>query len=79
MLSTAMPSQTEKDLGIADTQSLPPALDNDNEDLGNLPLLVAIKKYRKIVIYTLMLAPAIIMYGYDGVIVNTMSAIPVFQ
>lgn len=38
-----------------------------------------IKKYRKVVYVTFGLTSAILLYGYDNVVVGTVSAMPVFQ
>lgn len=38
-----------------------------------------VKKYRKVVYVTLALTSAILLYGYDYVVVGTISAMPVFQ
>jgi hypothetical protein len=38
-----------------------------------------VKKYRKVVWVTLGLTSAILLYGYDNVVVGTISAMPVFQ
>lgn len=38
-----------------------------------------VKKYRKVTYITLGLTSAILLYGYDNVIVGTISAMPVFQ
>lgn len=38
-----------------------------------------VKKYRKVTYITLGLTSAILLYGYDNVIVGTISAMPFFQ
>lgn len=38
-----------------------------------------VKKYRKVTYVTLGLTSAILLYGYDNVVVGTVSAMPVFQ
>ncbi|KAH7110569.1 major facilitator superfamily domain-containing protein [Dendryphion nanum] len=38
-----------------------------------------VKKYRKVVLYTFGLTSAILLYGYDNVVVGTVSAMPMFQ
>jgi hypothetical protein len=38
-----------------------------------------VKKYRKVTYVTLGLTSAILLYGYDNVVVGTISAMPVFQ
>jgi hypothetical protein len=42
-------------------------------------LLQNVKRYRKISWITLSLASAILLYGYDNVVVGTISAMPQFQ
>lgn len=38
-----------------------------------------VKKYRKVTYVTIGLTSAILLYGYDNVVVGTVSAMPVFQ
>lgn len=38
-----------------------------------------VKKYRKVTYVTFALTSAILLYGYDNVVVGTVSAMPVFQ
>ena len=38
-----------------------------------------VKKYRKVTYITLSLTSAILLYGYDNVVVGTISAMPDFQ
>jgi hypothetical protein len=38
-----------------------------------------VKKYRKVCWITISLTSAILLYGYDNVVVGTVSAMPVFQ
>lgn len=38
-----------------------------------------VKKYRKVTYVTFGLTSAILLYGYDNVVVGTVSAMPVFQ
>lgn len=38
-----------------------------------------IKKYRKVCWITIALTSAILLYGYDNVVVGTVAAMPVFQ
>lgn len=49
-----------------------------NED-AHLTLKQSLKKWRRVVIYSLCMTSAILMYGYDYVIVGTVSAMPSFQ
>lgn len=46
---------------------------------AHLTLKESLKKWRRVVMYSLCLASAILMYGYDYVIVGTVSAMPSFQ
>ena len=50
-----------------------------NSAVKDLTLWQAVRKWRKIVLYCLGLSCAILLYGYDLVIVGTVSAIPAFQ
>lgn len=52
----------------------------DNEAHDNSQTLWQnVKKYRKVVYVTFGLTSAILLYGYDNVVVGTVSAMPVFQ
>ncbi|GKT41189.1 MFS transporter fmqE [Colletotrichum spaethianum] len=46
---------------------------------GHLTLWQSIKKWRRVVLYCVGMTSAILMYGYDYVIVGTTSAMPSFQ
>jgi hypothetical protein len=46
---------------------------------AHLTLKESVKKWRRVVVYSFCLASAILMYGYDYVIVGTVSAMPSFQ
>jgi hypothetical protein len=50
----------------------------DGSDEGRT-LWQNIKKYRKVVWITLALSSTILLYGYDNVVVATVSAMPRFQ
>ncbi|KAK3315538.1 proton myo-inositol cotransporter [Apodospora peruviana] len=56
----------------------PVALLETNED-SHLTLWESARKWRRIVYYSLGMTSAIIMYGYDYVIIGTISAMPSFQ
>lgn len=45
----------------------------------DLTLWQSVKKYRRVVFYSLGITSAILMYGYDYVIIGTISAMPSFQ
>ena len=49
-----------------------------NEDV-HLTLMESVKKWRRIVYFSLGITSAILMYGYDYVIIGTISAMPSFQ
>ena len=49
-----------------------------NED-AHLTLKQSLIKWRRVVIYSLCMTSAILMYGYDYVIIGTISAMPSFQ
>lgn len=46
---------------------------------SHIPLWQSIKKFPRIVGYCLALSSAILLYGYDLVIVGTVAAMPQFQ
>ena len=49
-----------------------------NEDI-HLTLWESVKKWKRIVYFSLGITSAILMYGYDYVIIGTISAMPSFQ
>lgn len=52
---------------------------SSHHDPGNLPLTVAVKRYPKLVGYILSCCLAVLFFGYDSVIVGSLTAMPVFQ
>ena len=52
---------------------------NSEEGDSSRTLWQNIKKYRKVTYVTFGLTSAILLYGYDNVVVGTVSAMPVFQ
>lgn len=57
----------------ANSQAISEAGDNSRTLWQN------VKKYRKVTYVTFGLTSAILLYGYDNVVVGTVSAMPVFQ
>lgn len=51
----------------------------EKNEFGDLTFWQSVKKWRRIVWYCIGLSSAILMYGYDYVIVGTVSAMPSFQ
>ncbi|TDZ65183.1 MFS transporter fmqE [Colletotrichum trifolii] len=51
----------------------------ETNEYGHLTLWQSIKKWRRVVFYCIGMTSAILMYGYDYVIVGTVSAMPSFQ
>ncbi|ODH52201.1 hypothetical protein GX48_01516 [Paracoccidioides brasiliensis] len=51
----------------------------DSADPAKLPLLQAIKQFPRVVAYTFAATPGILLYGFDMVIVSTLTAMPEFQ
>lgn len=52
---------------------------DSGEKKPHIPLWQSIKKFPRIVGYCLALSSAILLYGYDLVIVGTVAAMPQFQ
>jgi hypothetical protein len=52
---------------------------NSVEKRSHVPLWQSIKRFPRIVGYCLALSSAILLYGYDLVIVGTVAAMPQFQ
>ena len=50
-----------------------------SSETNKLSLWQAVKQYPRVVLYSLSLTSAILLYGYDLVIVGTVSALPQFQ
>lgn len=53
--------------------------DADNEKSQDLKVTAAVRYHWRSVRWILALFPAIVLLGYDGVIVNNLTAMPVFQ
>ncbi|KAH0428445.1 maltose permease [Colletotrichum camelliae] len=51
----------------------------ETNQYGHLTLWQSIKKWRRVVLYCIGMTSAILLYGYDYVIVGTVSAMPSFQ
>ncbi|OJD19660.1 hypothetical protein AJ78_00392 [Emergomyces pasteurianus Ep9510] len=51
----------------------------DDADPANLSLLQSIKRFPRVVAYILAACPGILLYGFDMVIVSTLTAMPEFQ
>lgn len=60
-----------EDVSRTDTNAMPKQ--------GHVPLWQSLKRWPKVVGYNLALSSAILLYGYDLVIVGTVSAMPAFQ
>jgi hypothetical protein len=72
-----------QDTGIKPTEdfveNLSPADTNDEPHTAHVPLWQSMKKWPRVIAYNLALSSAILLYGYDLVIVGTVSAMPAFQ
>ena len=53
--------------------------DLSSNEFADLTLLQSLKRWRLIAFYCLGMSSAILMYGYDYVIIGTVSAMPSFQ
>lgn len=49
------------------------------DDDRHLSLWLAVRMYKKVVLYCLCLSFAVVLYGYDQAIVGSVSGIPAFQ
>jgi hypothetical protein len=67
------------DYGLVETPSVAPALVIDHDDNGNMPLFATINKYPKRIAYVLLMVPAILLVGFDLVIVGTLASMPYFE
>lgn len=55
-----------------------PDTDNNPRE-GHIPLWQSMKKWPRVIAYNVVLSSAILLHGYDLVIVGTVSAMPAFQ
>lgn len=62
---------------IADDVDAKSAIERDEH--ADMRLFQAIKKWRRVTLFCVGMTSAILMYGYDYVIVGTVSAMPSFQ
>ncbi|PGH08125.1 hypothetical protein AJ80_07919 [Polytolypa hystricis UAMH7299] len=53
-------------------------MDRD-DDIANLRLIAAVKRFPKIAGFMIAVCPAILLFGFDMVIVSTLTAMPYFQ
>ncbi|KAJ5198643.1 uncharacterized protein N7498_007760 [Penicillium cinerascens] len=60
-------------------EDVPRAPPNNDPQTKHVPLLQSVKKWPRVILYCLALSSAILLYGYDLVIVGTVSAMPAFQ
>jgi SP family general alpha glucoside:H+ symporter-like MFS transporter len=50
-----------------------------SEDQMNLPLRKALRQYSRLCLYVFGMSTVILLWGYDGIIVGNITAIPAFQ
>lgn len=62
---------------VSEVNSSRPTTSEENDE--QRPLWQNIKRYRKVCWITIALTSAILLYGYDNVVVGTVSAMPIFQ
>lgn len=60
-------------------ENVSPADTKNSHHVGHVPLWQSMKKWPRVIAYNLALSSAILLYGYDLVIVGTVSAMPAFQ
>lgn len=60
-------------------ENVSPTESNNSPQEAHVPLWQSMKKWPKVIAYNLALSSAILLYGYDLVIVGTVSAMPAFQ
>jgi MFS transporter, SP family, general alpha glucoside:H+ symporter len=66
-------------MNVTDTQSTVLNQDGDSTYEKELPLLEAIRKYGRTVKFFLGLTTAILLFGYDNVLVGSVTAVGAFQ
>ena len=67
-----------EEMGHQDGLEATVALDGEDSQM-TLPLLSAVRKFPRIVAYIFAVCPAILLFGFDMVIVSTLTAMPGFQ
>lgn len=60
-------------------ENVTPTDTNDSPQAVHVPLWQSMKKWPRVVAYNLALSSAILLYGYDLVIVGNVSSMPAFQ
>ena len=78
-MSTTSASMERKDDFTAEQISKVDSTSSSQSSDEQRTLWQNVKKYRKVTYITLGLSSAVLLYGYDNVIVGTISAMPVFQ
>jgi hypothetical protein len=76
--STTDPKTSGPAEHVSEVSSADSAFSTDSGDKQR-SLWQNVKKYRKVTYVTLALTSAILLYGYDNVVIGTVSAMPVFQ
>jgi hypothetical protein len=74
-----MDSETPKKETISPSVSLREASSVDSDQDDNLTLWQALRKWKRVSWYCVGLTSAMIMFGFDYVIVGSSSAMPSFQ
>ncbi|KAL0943362.1 maltose permease (alpha glucoside transporter) [Colletotrichum truncatum] len=72
-------SMGDKSVSLGAVNSITSTAELDTNQYGHLTLWQSIKKWRRVVLYCIGMTSAILLYGYDYVIVGTVSAMPSFQ
>lgn len=70
-------SAAEQVSEVNSTSTRPPTSQEETDEQRSL--WQNIKRYRKVCWITIALTSAILLYGYDNVVVGTVSAMPIFQ
>lgn len=52
---------------------------HDQTSIKHVPLWYSVRRWRKVVGYCFALSISVLLYGYDFVVVGTVSAMPAFQ
>lgn len=77
--TTTDPDRELNHYELVHTASGAPALVVDHDDTGDMPLLYTMRQYPKRVLYILVTLPAILLVGYDVVIVSALASMPYFE
>ena len=79
MACSTVSSNNIPETDLKKSASSPSATLVEHNEEADLTVFKAIKKDRRCIKYVLAVCPAVLLFGYDGVLVSNLTAMPVFQ